>query len=283
MNEWAGAWLAVGFAAFYLLLLRLPAYGRLRSSPGALSDLHLTSAIVFLTLAIPLKAQGRWITTGWLVEGAALLWISVRRNRALLRVLAFLCLALGLGALLTVNPPASTTPLFNERFGIYCLAIATFAFTAWLAIRARPEDAAESTSWPVVAAASVLTVNGLILIAVGLEIDNYWWRFLHSLDWHSQHEIEIFAQFTYSAWFMLFGAVLLAVGFARRSAFLRWQALALVTVTIAKVFLFDMSTLSQGFRVLSFLGLGALLMGVSFVYQRDWLNLRAAKAEKHEE
>jgi len=32
--------------------------------------------------------------------------------------------------------------------------------------------------------------------------------------------------------------------------------------------------LSQGFRIFSFLGLGALLLGVSFVYQRDWLNLR---------
>ena len=26
--------------------------------------------------------------------------------------------------------------------------------------------------------------------------------------------------------------------------------------------------------IFSFLGLGALLLGVSFVYQRDWLNLR---------
>jgi uncharacterized membrane protein len=33
--------------------------------------------------------------------------------------------------------------------------------------------------------------------------------------------------------------------------------------------------LSQGYRILSFLGLGALLLGVSFVYQRDWLHLRS--------
>jgi uncharacterized membrane protein len=35
-----------------------------------------------------------------------------------------------------------------------------------------------------------------------------------------------------------------------------------------------MSALSQGYRILSFLGLGALLLAVSFVYQRDWLELR---------
>jgi len=41
--------------------------------------------------------------------------------------------------------------------------------------------------------------------------------------------------------------------------------------------------LSQGYRILSFLGLGALLLAVSFVYQRDWLNLRGAKSEDKQE
>jgi uncharacterized membrane protein len=87
----------------------------------------------------------------------------------------------------------------------------------------------------------------------------------------------MYAQFSYSAWFMLFGAILLAVGFWRRSAFLRWQALVLLAVSVVKVFLFDVSQLSQGYRILSFLGLGVLLLAVSFVYQRDWLNLRGVK------
>jgi uncharacterized membrane protein len=89
----------------------------------------------------------------------------------------------------------------------------------------------------------------------------------------------MYAQFTYSAWFMIFGAILLDVGFWRRSAFLRWQALVLLAVTIAKVFLSDMSQLAQGYRILSFIGLGALLLTVSFVYQRDWLKLRAMNGE----
>ena len=32
-----------------------------------------------------------------------------------------------------------------------------------------------------------------------------------------------------------------------------------------------MRNLSQGYRVVSLLGLGALLMAVSFAYQKDWL------------
>jgi uncharacterized membrane protein len=282
-SDWAGAWLAVGFAAFYLLLLRLPARGRLHESSALLASLHLTTAVVFLTIAIPLKAQGRWLTIGWLVEGAALLGVASRLRSKLLRVMALLCLALGFVALVTVNPAASATPFFNQRFGTYCVAIAVFAFAAWISIKAKAKEGPEyKGTWPVIAAGALLTVNALILLAIGLEIDSFWWTLQWRGDVYLLHNYEMYAQFTYSAWFMIFGAILLTMGFLRRSAFLRWQALVLLAVTIAKVFLYDMSELSQGYRILSFLGLGALLLGVSFVYQRDWLKLRAGNGEDHE-
>ncbi len=68
-----------------------------------------------------------------------------------------------------------------------------------------------------------------------------------------------------------------ASGSAR--AFIRWQALLLLVYTIAKTFLYDMRNLSQGYRVVSFLGLGALLMAVSFAYQKDWLALREPESK----
>ncbi len=271
-NEWAQAFLAVAFAAFYLLLLRMPANGRLKSSPEMLSGIHLAVAVVFLTIAIPLKAQGRWITIGWLVEGAALLWVASRNQSRLLRVLAVLCLALGLCALMTINPSASLTPVFNERFATYLVAIAASVFAAWIAVKAGAAAPAD-IFWTQLAAAAALAVNALILIAVSLEIHSYWWN-LRVNGGRPFEQYRILAQFSYSAWFMLFGAILLAAGFWRRSSFLRWQALLLLAFAIGKVFLVDVSQLSQGYRILSFLGLGALLLGVSFVYQRDWLNLR---------
>ncbi|HEY1807070.1 MAG TPA: DUF2339 domain-containing protein, partial [Acidobacteriaceae bacterium] len=98
-NTAATPWVAVAFAAFYLLLLRTPARGALQGSPAALSALHLTIAVVFLTLAIPLKTHGRWMTIGWLAEGVLLMWLVTRVGSGLLRVLAVLCLMLGLMAL----------------------------------------------------------------------------------------------------------------------------------------------------------------------------------------
>ena len=292
-TEWAQPWLAVAFAAFYLLLLRLPARGRLKETPKALESLHLAAAVVFLTIAIPLKAKGRWLTIGWLAEGAALLWVSARLHSLLLKFLALGCLALGLGALLLVNPDTTTTPLLNARFGTYCVAIGVFAFAGWVAARARASshaEHAEGVSWEAIAAASLLIVNFLILVAVALEIHSFWWARhwggVHSgraqAYWEELQVHRMYAEFSYSAWFMLFGAILLAVGFARRSAFLRWQSLFLLAVSIGRVFLVDTSALSQGYRILSFLGLGVLLLGVSFVYQRDWLNLRGKQTDSAE-
>ena len=55
------------------------------------------------------------------------------------------------------------------------------------------------------------------------------------------------------------------------------EALVLLALSIAKVFLFDTRQLSQGYRIFSFLGLGALLLAVSFAYQKDWLSLRGQR------
>jgi uncharacterized membrane protein len=181
-----------------------------------------------------------------------------------------------------MNPTASLTPIFNERFATYLFGIAVFAFVAWWSVHGEAADEATPRlplSWTGLASAAGLTVNALILLAVGWEIHAYWWYLQwqgFAGNWRLMHEYRMYAQFTYSAFFMIFGAVLLAVGFWRRVAFLRWQALVLLAVAIGKVFTVDVSALSQGYRILSFLGLGALLLAVSFAYQKDWLNLRKA-------
>jgi len=274
-RRWAQPWTAVFFAAFYLLLLKLPARTEATAKPVVLSSLHLAIAVIFLTIAIPMEAHGRWITIGWLGEGVVLLWLSRRLGLLLLRVLSLGALALGLCSLIGLNTSASTTVIFNARFATYLVGIAAFAFSAWIAAKAVPEKQAESVPWSGIAAGAVIVMNVLIMIAVCLEIHSYWWNQVPGgQGWRDFHQHGMYAQFTYSAWTMLFGAVLLASGFWRKSAFLRWQALALIAGSIGKVFLVDTSQLSQGYRILSFLGLGALLLAVSFAYQRDWLNLR---------
>ena len=71
--------------------------------------------------------------------------------------------------------------------------------------------------------------------------------------------------------------MLMVVGFWRRSAFVRWQALVLIAFTIGKVFTYDVWELDRGYRIVSFIILGVLLLSISFVYQRDWLRLSDRK------
>jgi uncharacterized membrane protein len=75
-------------------------------------------------------------------------------------------------------------------------------------------------------------------------------------------------QYTYSAAWLLFGVALLAAGIWFRSLPLRIASAAVVVLTVLKVFLIDMSDLTGIYRALSFLGLGAVLIGIGWFYQR---------------
>jgi uncharacterized membrane protein len=75
-------------------------------------------------------------------------------------------------------------------------------------------------------------------------------------------------QYTYSAVWLLFGVMLLAAGIFLRSLTLRIASAAVVVLTVLKVFLIDMSDLTGIYRALSFLGLGVVLIGIGWFYQR---------------
>jgi uncharacterized membrane protein len=75
-------------------------------------------------------------------------------------------------------------------------------------------------------------------------------------------------QYTYSAVWLIFGVALLAAGIWLKSLPLRAASAAVVVLTVLKVFFFDMSDLTGIYRALSFLGLGAVLIGIGWFYQR---------------
>jgi uncharacterized membrane protein len=73
---------------------------------------------------------------------------------------------------------------------------------------------------------------------------------------------------------MAYGAGLMVAGFWSRSRLFRWQALVLIALTVVKVFMYDTLLLDRGYRILSLIALGVLLLAISLFYQRDWLKLR---------
>ena len=347
-RHWFLPWLMLILAATYLLITRLP------QDPLA-AAMHLSLAVVFLTIAIPLKASGHWITVAWLVEGVALLWVAARISSnpeaasegalgagSVLRWLSAGSLLLGLGGLTAMSfwfDGAVVQPFFNHSLATAVVAAAAFAGAAWLALRTAPTDRTSSPAWPRFAFCATIAIClvaillslreiatsrsypqphppflngdfGMALLGLAI-LSVVAWRSLHlalqddeSLQWAplsgaaviainliailtgvreieslwpltaASSESELQRALAVSAFLMIYGGVLLAIGFWRRTAFIRWQALILLVFTIGKTFLYDMRSLTQGYRVVSLIGLGALLMAVSYAYQKDWLALR---------
>jgi uncharacterized membrane protein len=282
------AWFALALAALYIFLSR-QARGSAGSPESAktVDLLHLALALGFVTVAIPIRLDAHWVTMGWFVEAAVLLWVADKIHSELLNLFAIGALALGVGRLLLIDNFFVTRPIFNNRMATYAVAIAVLGTVAWYGSR-RTDDTGRTA-----AAICVVALNLLALRALSLEVSSYYaqemtkvrtralqWNQDDLIDVSNWHHAKIARDFTYSALWMAYGAMLMAVGFWRRSAFVRWQALALIAFTIGKVFLYDVSELDRGYRIVSFIVLGVLLLAISFVYQRDWLKLSSRNAEE---
>ena len=270
-------WYALALAAVYLLLgSQIKRRGG--SDPHVVQIvqlLHIAIAIAFITIAIPLKLDQHWITIGWLIESAVLLWVAVKTQSNLLRYFAGCTLALGVLRLVFYDNFHVETLVFNARFATYLLAIAIMG-----GIVAAGERYASEQEMPFVKAAGV-AFNLLALLALTLEAQGYFGRQIdhdyRQLGYAAIRQLEIARDFSFSALWILYGAAMMVVGFWKRTAFIRWQALVLVAFTIGKVFLYDSRELQQVYRILSFIALGVMLMGISYAYHRDWLKLAKNK------
>ncbi|WP_313665237.1 DUF2339 domain-containing protein [Shinella sp.] len=109
-----------------------------------------------------------------------------------------------------------------------------------------------------------LTAVALAFAWVTLSVRRYW----HGeaiADWKGFLQPETY---TYSVVWLLLGVVLLAIGSKVDSRSIRLASAGLVLISVVKVFLIDMSNLEGILRALSFIGLGAVLIGIGLFYQK---------------
>jgi uncharacterized membrane protein len=81
-------------------------------------------------------------------------------------------------------------------------------------------------------------------------------------------DLRLQAQVALSIAWVLAGAAAFAVGLAQRMTVARAFGLALIALATAKVFLFDLAALDVAYRVLSFLGLGVVLLASALLATR---------------
>lgn len=255
-----------------VLLVRL-----LRVEPPAervLTRLALVAAtaLAFVTVAIPLQLDKQWITIGWALEGAALVWLFRRiPHRGLLAWAAAL-----LGAAfvrLTFNPdvlsyhPPSGRAILNWYLYTYLVTAAAFFAAAQLAPKAYARAIAACR------AAGTL----LLFFLLNIEIADYFstgpaltFNFFSS---------SLAQDLTYTIGWAAFAIAMLVAGIAFQTRPARLAAIALLVVTIFKCFLHDLARLGGLYRIASFLGLALALVMVSVLLQKFVLSRRSTAEE----
>ena len=219
------------------------------------------AALAFITVAIPLQLEKQWVTVGWALEAAALVWLYRRiPHRGLLAWSGALFSIVFVR--LVVNPeifdyyPRSATPILNWYLYTYLIAAGAF-FTG---ARLLTSEYRRQAAW--LAGAGTL----LLFFLLNIEIADFYstgstvtFNFLSST---------LAQDLTYTMGWALFALGVLITGIALQARAARIAALSLLVITILKCFLHDLARLGGLYRVGSLLGLALSLVIVGLLLQK---------------
>ena len=104
---------------------------------------------------------------------------------------------------------------------------------------------------------------GLIWFITTMQIRSFWkWQ-----PANPELNSRFMATMCISVFWAIYAAILITIGFWKKLPALRYTALGLFTLTLGKVFIYDMSHLANIYRIAGFVVLGVLMVSVSFLYQ----------------
>ncbi len=238
------------------------------ANPARMTQLALFGgvALFFITLIFPIQFDRQWITIGWALEGAALLWLfhrvphpGLRLTGAGLLIAAFTRLALN-PAVLEYHA-RSATPIFN--WYLYAYGIVALCLFAGARLLAPPRNLIlQSNAPPILAGLGAV----LAFLLLNIEIADYFSAPGSTLTF--QFRGNFARDMTYSIAWALFALVLLVIGILRKIPAARYSAIGLLSVTLLKLFFHDLARLNQLYRIGAFIGVAVIAMLASFAYQR---------------
>lgn len=269
--------LAGAYAALYLIARRrVPADRLLDATMFGLS-------VFFVTMALALQFEKQVLAIGWGLEGVVLAWVSWRAGNAAARLASLAVFALALlywfGIILpdvsnqALNLSEPFVLLFNRRGFSGLILTVALGGAAWIYARQGREDA-QATDLSFAVFGLFLAANAVLLTLLSVEVYDYLGRTATTVTNAEAFDRTLSGvassrqQLALSVIWTIYAGVLLIAGVVWKSATMRVMALVLLGVTILKVFLFDLSSLEAINRIISFLVLGVVLLGVSFLYQR---------------
>jgi Predicted membrane protein (DUF2339) len=225
------------------------------------------AAIAWLTAQ---SVHGPWLVAAWTGEAVALAQIARRAGadapRALvLRVESAAFLVLALGHVLLIEAPPSDLVGGSAAMGAAALALAALGAGALRAGLATPRTDAWRPWLLTGGAAVVLYLLSVAIITLFQPTIGAAAQFGGAL---VEFSVRQQGQVVLSIVWGLIGLGGVFIGLRRHQDLVRNVALGLLVIAIAKVFAYDLSTLTSVYRVASLLGFGALLLVSGFTYQR---------------
>lgn len=225
------------------------------------------TALLFLTLVIPIQFNRQWVTIGWAVEGAALLWLfrrvphpGLRATGVGLLVAAFVRLALN-PAILRYHPRAEF-PIFNWILYTYGVTLACQFAGAILTA----DPAARALG---VRVRPLLNTLGILLafLLLNLEIADFFQPpgapvFTFTFSGHLARDM------AYTIGWALFALGLLLASIWKRTRAGRRAALALLAGTVVKLFFHDLEHLGALHRIGALFAVAIIAIAASLAYQR---------------
>jgi uncharacterized membrane protein len=208
-------------------------------------EYYLTGGVLLTTLILALELNDGWITIAWALEGFVLLAIGFRYNasiRALGNIAGIITIVktvfidIRLEAFDIDNLPGST------RFFAYLIPIITFSASSVMYLKHKDKQEYENKLW------EYYLIGGVLLTTLILAL-------------------ELKGGLISAAW-AIEAIAILAAGFRYELSFVRKAGIVLLLLTIVKVFIFDLAGLETLYRIMSFMVLGAILMGASFLYSK---------------
>ena len=243
-------------------------------------------ALFFITLIFPIQFDREWITIGWALEGAALLWLFQRVPHPGLR-LTGVGLLIAAFVRLTLNPAVldyharSATPILN--WYLYTYGLVTVSLFAGARLLAPPRNRILQINAPPVLA-GLGTVLAFLLL--NIEIADYFSepgsKLTSIFNTNLPSRLIFERDMTFSIAWALFALVLLVVGIVRKLPASRYAAIGLLCVTLVKLFFRDLAHLQQQYRIGAFIGVAVIAMLASLAYQRFFAASAKDKETKNE-
>jgi uncharacterized membrane protein len=261
------------FAAVALLRVDVEGYGVLALAvPFALSaalelrrvrdyaTVQLAIAVVAVGAAFVMLLDGNWLVLAWSVGACALALLATasRENRLLVAAHAYSALAVVYALGVNAPPRDLFVSAADPAAGVPAVLLAAAA--ALVVALPRPVRQNE----PAIYEAGLWVAGAMTVYALSLSL-------LQLVEWISPGSIETDFQrghVAVSASWAIVGLALLYGGLRYAVTRLRVAGLVLFGVSVAKLFLYDLTFLTSVTRAFSFLAVGALLLLAGFFYQR---------------